>query len=663
MTKKQKKELRKIIIAACIFFPLLILKHTGVPAAVFGNRWVSLIVFLVPYFIVGGSVVKRGLLGIRNRQAFDEAFLMLLATIGAFATGEYSEACAVMLFYQVGEFFQSYAVGKSRKSIRELMDIAPEFANVEREDGTIETVDPDEVETGDVLIIKPGEKIPVDSTILEGSSMINTSALTGESVPRSAHPGDAVISGCINGDGLLKVRADKIYDDSTVARILEMVESASEKKSRTENFITRFARYYTPIVVYAAIALAVIPSIVFGSPLQWIYRACTFLVISCPCALVISVPLAFFGGIGAASKVGVLVKGSNYLELMAKLDTVVSDKTGTLTEGNFRVSSLECAEGVTEEELLIHAALAEETSTHPIAKSIREAFEQRGLEELTAHAKVIGAENITGHGIIAEVSGLEVCGKADQPEGADQPEETDQPEGKDERTNCLIYAGNEKLMRKYNIDFRPSGDGAATVVYIACGSRCLGSVSIRDEVKPEAKKAIADMKTRGVRRFIMLTGDRKNVGDAVGRELGIDEVFSELFPQDKVSKVEEIMDKLDKKQKLAFIGDGINDAPVLSRADVGIAMGSMGSDAAIEAADVVIMDDDLNRIGSVMKVAKRTLSIAMQNIVFAMAVKIAILILGALGLANMWAAVFGDVGVAVICILNSMRLLNTKKTI
>lgn len=670
MTKKQKKELRKIIIAACIFFPLLILKHMGVPAAVFGNRWVSLIVFLVPYFIVGGSVVKRGLLGIRNRQAFDEAFLMLLATIGAFATGEYSEACAVMLFYQVGEFFQSYAVGKSRRSIRELMDIAPEFANVEREDGTIETVDPDEVEAGDVLIIKPGEKIPVDSTILEGTSMINTSALTGESVPRSAYPGDAVISGCINGDGLLKVRADKIYDDSTVARILEMVESAAEKKSRTENFITRFARYYTPIVVYAAIALAVIPSIVFGNPLQWIYRACTFLVISCPCALVISVPLAFFGGIGAASKVGVLVKGSNYLELMAKLDTVVSDKTGTLTEGNFRVSGLECADGVTEEELLIHAALAEETSTHPIARSIQEAFARRGLEELTAHAKVIGAENITGHGIIAEVSGLEECGKKkDKPEGAgqlkgaDQSKGADLPEGEEKCSNCLIYAGNEKLMKKYGIDFRPSEDGAATVVYVACGSRYLGSVSIRDEVKPEAKKAIADMKARGVRRFIMLTGDRKKVGDAVGRELGIDEVFSELLPQDKVSKVEEIMDKLDKKQKLAFIGDGINDAPVLSRADVGIAMGSMGSDAAIEAADVVIMDDDLNRIGSVMKVAKRTLSIAMQNIVFAMAVKIAILILGALGLANMWAAVFGDVGVAVICILNSMRLLNTKKTI
>ena len=664
MTKKQKKELRKILIASIIFFPLLILEHAGILPVIFDNRLISFLLYMIPYLVVGYNVVKKALLGIKNRQVFDEAFLMLVATIGAFATGESSEACAVMLFYQVGEFFQSYAVGKSRKSIRDLMDIAPEYANVIGEDGSIERIDPDEVEIGDILLIKPGEKIPVDSSILEGSSMINTAALTGESVPRSAYPGDAVISGCINGEGLLKVRADKIYDDSTVARILELVESASEKKSHTENFISRFAHYYTPIVVYAALVLAILPSIIFGNFTQWIYRACTFLVISCPCALVISVPLAFFGGIGAASKVGVLVKGSNYLELLGSLDTIVSDKTGTLTEGNFRVNHLECAEGVDESSLLLYAALAEGASTHPIAKSIRDAVSERGIatgiaktsmgDPMSArpsgtakdtadsisltNTTVKNAENISGHGIVADV----ISSDGDMHK---------------------IYAGNEKLMHKFNISFIPAQDDAATIVYVACGKKYLGAILIRDQVKAEAREAIADMKRKGVRQFIMLTGDRKKVGEAVGHELGIDTVYSELLPQDKVSKVEGILGKLNPKQKLAFIGDGINDAPVLSRADVGIAMGSMGSDAAIEAADIVIMDDKLSRIPAVIDVARKTLSISTQNIVFALVVKIGILILGALGFANMWAAVFADVGVAVICILNSMRLLRTQKTI
>ena len=561
------------------------------------------------------------------------------ATIGAYVTGENSEAVAVMAFSQVGEWFQDYAVGRSRKSIQDLMDIVPESANVECTDGTVEEVDPDDVEPGDILVVRPGEKVPVDGVVISGDSMVNTAALTGEPVPRSVHAGSEIISGCINGEGLLRIKATKAFEDSTVSKILELVENASEAKSRTENFITRFARYYTPIVVYAALALAVIPSAITGDVMTWVYRACTFLVISCPCALVISVPLAFFGGIGAASKNGVLIKGSNYLELLAKLDTVVSDKTGTLTEGNFAVSDIHPAEGVSRQDLLRKAAIAEGMSTHPIAVSIRSQLEKE-IPGLTLNAgQVTDTENVTGHGLIATVDGRK------------------------------LYVGNDKLMKAHGIALTEEKDRAATIVYVAEGDRYLGAIFIRDTVKKGAKEAIAEMKQEGVRSVVMLTGDRKSVGEAVANELGADAVYAELLPQDKVAKVDELIKGLQKtgdensRKRLAFVGDGINDAPVLTRADVGIAMGSMGSDAAIEAADVVIMDDDLRRIPMVIRIAKRTVGISKANIIFAIAVKLLILLLGALGLANMWAAVFSDVGVAVLCILNSMRLLAIRRTI
>lgn len=676
MEPKLKKELQKILTALAIFFVMMLVDKTGLCPLIFAHRLPSLIAYLIPYLLCGADVVRKALLGIRNRQPMDESLLMFVATIGAFATGENSEAVAVMAFYLVGEWFQKYALGKSRKNIASLMDIVPEEANVERADGSIETVDPDDVEIGDILVIKPGEKIPVDAEVLSGESMVNTAALTGESVPRSVHPGEAVISGCINGEGLLRVRATKAFEDSTVSKILELVENASEKKSKTENFITRFARVYTPIVVYAAIALAIIPSILTRDPATWIYRACTFLVVSCPCALVISVPLAFFGGIGAASSNGVLVKGSNYLELLSHLHTVVSDKTGTLTEGNFRVSEVLPAPDVEKAELLRMAALAEGMSTHPIAKSIRDAYaaEAAGTEINTA--LVTDTVNVSGQGLIATLPGRR------------------------------IFVGNAKLMQAYGIDFAEAINAAATVSYVAVeedrqsaeasavaavagnltgsdgadggsigtgkekGSiRFLGAILIRDQLKPEAKDAIAEMKREGVQNVVMLTGDRKSVGEAVGQELGLDHVYTDLLPQDKVEKVEELLTELDRhgrqqdKAELAFIGDGINDAPVLARADVGIAMGSMGSDAAIEAADVVIMDDDLTRIPIVIRIARRTVAISTQNIVFALFVKILILVLTAFGLTNMWIAVFGDVGVAVLCILNSMRLLTIKRTI
>lgn len=632
MENKKNKELKQVVTALVIFFALMILDKLGICPAIFENRLFSFVVYLIPYGLSGHGVVRKALLGIKNRQPFDESFLMFVATIGAFATGENSEACAVMLFYQVGELFQSYAVGKSRESITQLMDIVPEFANVEREDGTIETIDPDDVEVGDVLVIKPGEKIPVDGVVRSGESLVNTAALTGESVPRTVRIGDEIISGCINGEGLLKVEAIKAFEDSTVSKILELVENASEKKSKTENFITKFARWYTPIVVYGAVALAIIPSIITRDPLTWIYRACTFLVISCPCALVISIPLSFFGGIGAASRNGVLVKGSNYLELMAELDTVVSDKTGTLTKGTFNVTEVKTAEGVTKEEVLRYASLAEGLSTHPIAKSIYEEYKKETGEEINTNL-VTDTENVTGSGIIATVE------------------------------NHKVYVGNEKLMSANNISYEKVEDNSATISYVAMDQKYLGAILIKDEVKPEAKKAVANMKKENVRQVVMLTGDRKSVGEAVGKELGLDIVYTDLLPQDKVLKVEELLTDLEntgtkeKRKRLAFIGDGINDAPVLSRADVGIAMGSMGSDAAIEAADVVIMDDDLTKIPATIKIAKKTVHIATQNIVFALAVKLLILLLGALGIANMWAAVFADVGVAVICILNAMRLL------
>ena len=676
MEPKLKKELQKILTALAIFFAMMLVDKTGLCPLIFAHHLPSLIAYLIPYLLCGYDVVRKALLGIRNRQPMDESLLMFVATIGAFATGENSEAVAVMAFYLVGEWFQKYALGKSRKNIASLMDIVPEEANVERADGSIETVDPDDVEIGDILVIKPGEKIPVDAEVLSGESMVNTAALTGESVPRSVHPGEAVISGCINGEGLLRVRATKAFEDSTVSKILELVENASEKKSKTENFITRFARVYTPIVVYSAIALAIIPSILTRDPATWIYRACTFLVVSCPCALVISVPLAFFGGIGATSSNGVLVKGSNYLELLSHLHTVVSDKTGTLTEGNFQVSEVLPAPGVEKAELLRMAALAEGMSTHPIAKSIRDAYaaEAPGTEINTA--LVTDTVNVSGQGLIATLPGRR------------------------------IFVGNAKLMQAYDIDFTEATNAAATVSYVAVeedrrsadasaaaaaagnlmgsdgadggsigtgkekGSiRYLGAILIRDQLKPEAKAAIAEMKREGVQSVVMLTGDRKAVGEAVGQELGLDYVYTDLLPQEKVEKVEALLTELDRhgrqqdRAELAFIGDGINDAPVLARADVGIAMGSMGSDAAIEAADVVIMDDDLTRIPIVIRIARRTVAISTQNIVFALLVKILILVLTAFGLTNMWIAVFGDVGVAVLCILNSMRLLTIKRTI
>ena len=676
MEPKLKKELQKILTALAIFFAMMVVDKTGLCPLIFAHRLPSLFAYLIPYLLCGYDVVRKALLGIRNRQPMDESLLMFVATIGAFATGENSEAVAVMAFYLVGEWFQKYALGKSRKNIASLMDIVPEEANVERADGSIETVDPDDVEIGDILVIKPGEKIPVDAEVLSGESMVNTAALTGESVPRSVHPGEAVISGCINGEGLLRVRATKAFEDSTVSKILELVENASEKKSKTENFITRFARVYTPIVVYSAIALAIIPSILTRDPATWIYRACTFLVVSCPCALVISVPLAFFGGIGAASSNGVLVKGSNYLELLSHLHTVVSDKTGTLTEGNFQVSEVLPAPGVEKAELLRMAALAEGMSTHPIAKSIRDAYaaEVPGAEINTA--LVTDTVNVSGQGLIATLPGRR------------------------------IFVGNAKLMQAYGIDFTEATNAAATVSYVAVeedrqsadasaaaavagnltgsdgadggsigtgkekGSiRFLGAILIRDQLKPEAKEAIAEMKREGVQSVVMLTGDRKAVGEAVGQELGLDYVYTDLLPQEKVEKVEALLTELDHhgrqqdRAELAFIGDGINDAPVLARADVGIAMGSMGSDAAIEAADIVIMDDDLARIPIVIRIARRTVAISTQNIAFALFVKILILVLTAFGLTNMWIAVFGDVGVAVLCILNSMRLLTIKRTI
>lgn len=633
MSKKLKRQLKQILIGLSIFAVLMVVEHTCGFPGVLGTRWGELVLYLIPYLIAGRDVVKKCFLGIKNRQLLDECFLMTLATVGAFVTGENSEAVAVMLFYQVGEWFQSYAVGKSRKSITELMDIAPDFANVERADGSIEEVDPEEVQIGDTLVIRAGEKIPVDGTVLEGQSMVNTSALTGESVPRSAVPGDQIISGCINGEGLLKIRAEKKYEDSTVAQILELVENASSKKSKTENFITRFARYYTPIVVAGAVILALIPPIFTGNWMNWMMRACTFLVISCPCALVISVPLSFFGGIGAASNIGVLVKGSNYLEQMAHLDTVVSDKTGTLTEGVFHVTRVVPAEGVSEEAVLRNAAIVESLSTHPIAKSIQAAY-----TEVLEPGLARDARNISGQGLVAKVGDSTVC------------------------------VGNKRLMEENGIDYREIQDGESTVVYVAADGKFQGAILISDEIKVSAVKAIREMKQEGVRHVVMLTGDRKGIAEAVAEKLSVDEFRAELLPAGKVQAVEELLarmsgDKKDgsnSKKKLAFIGDGINDAPVLSRADVGIAMGSMGSDAAIEAADVVIMDDDIGKIPRTIRIARQTVGIAYQNIAFALFIKILFLILGALGIIGMWWAVFADVGVAVICILNSMRMLKRK---
>lgn len=635
-TKKQKKELKRIGIAFVLFVAMMIAEHTGVFPEEGAGRWLMLALYLVPYFIVGQDVVRKCFIGIKNRQLFDESFLMTVATVGAFGCGEFGEAVAVMLFYQIGEFFQGYAVGKSRGAITDLMSIAPDFANRESEDGSVETIDPDDIEVGDILVIKPGEKIPTDGTVTEGSGLVNTSALTGESVPRPVSEGSQVISGCINGESLLKIRAEKEYDDCTVSQILELVEEASSKKSVTENFITRFAHYYTPAVVIAAVILAFVPPLLSGHFAaefgDWVLRACTFLVISCPCALVISVPLAFFGGIGAASRNGVLVKGSNYLELMANIDTLVSDKTGTLTEGKFKVAMVEAAKGYDTNEVLRYAAAAETGSTHPIAAAICEA-----CEDPIAQSKIKDLLVTPGKGVTAS-AGRE-----------------------------RITVGNRSFFESEGIEIpEAAADIAGTDCFVGKNGKYIGTIVVADAPKAGAKEAISEIKKAGVKNVVMLTGDSEDVASSVAASLGITDWRSGLLPQDKVKTVEEIIERLraqagngDRKRgRVAFAGDGINDAPVLSVSDVGIAMGSLGSDAAIEAADVVIMDDDLKRIPKVIAVARKTLGISKQNIVFALFVKFLCLALGAAGIANMWVAVFADVGVAVICILNSMRMLS-----
>ena len=624
MTKKQKTMLARIIAAFLIYIPLFAASHKGAMEGL--SAPVNFAVFLVPYLVIGWDIVYKAVRGIVNGQVFDENFLMTIATFGAFGVGEYSEAVAVMLFYQVGELFQSYAVSRSRQSIADLMDICPEYANLEK-DGELVQTDPDDVEIGDIIVIKPGERIPLDGTVISGESMVDTSALPGESVPRRVETGSEIISGCINESGVLRVEVTKEFDDSTVARILELVENASSKKAQVENFITRFARYYTPAVVIAAALLAVVPPLALGAGFgPWIQRACIFLVISCPCALVISVPLSFFGGIGAASRNGVLVKGSNYLEALAQMDTIVFDKTGTLTKGEFKVTEIRPS-GMSGEELLRLAALAEHYSNHPISLSIRDAYEKAGGR---MNLSSIGKnEEISGHGVRTEIDG------------------------------SVVLAGNGRLMEAEGIAYEPC-ESIGTVVYLARDGVFAGTIVISDTVKEHAAQAIRDLKQAGVKRTVMLTGDRKAVGEAVAEKLRLDEVFTELLPADKVEQVERLLDGQAEGRKLAFVGDGINDAPVLTRADIGIAMGSMGSDAAIEAADVVLMDDDPARISVVVRISRKTLSIVKQNIVFALGVKALVLGLGAFGMANMWEAVFADVGVSVIAILNAMRALKTK---
>lgn len=644
MTKKQKNMLTRILVTAVLYAALVAADHMKMIPAVF-EGWKLLFLYLIPYFVIGWDILYKAVRNIKNGQIFDENFLMAVATIGAFGVNEYSEAVAVMLFYQVGELFQSYAVNRSRQSITDLMDICPEYANIE-EDGQLKQVDPDDVEVGDIIVIKPGEKIPLDGKVVFGESMVDTSALTGESVPRTVKEGDDLVSGCVNGNGLLRAEVTKEFDDSTVAKILELVENASSKKAHVENFITRFARYYTPAVVISAVVLAVIPPLFAGqSWAEWVRRACTFLVISCPCALVISVPMSFFSGIGAASKKGVLVKGSNYLEIMSKLHTVVFDKTGTLTKGEFKVvriysadeeadtagngenESGESAENGTDprsekqRKVLELAALAESYSDHPISRSIRDAWGKK-LDQ----SRVSDAQEISGHGVKVKIDGK------------------------------MVLAGNGKLMDEKGISYTEC-DSIGTVVYVAEDGRFLGSIVIADGIKNGVKDAIQRLKRAGVSKTVMLTGDRRNVAEAVAKEIGLDEVHAQLLPGDKVDAVESLMKFLPESKKLAFVGDGINDAPVLSRADVGIAMGSMGSDAAIEAADVVLMDDDPGKIADIVRISRKTMGIVMQNIVFALGVKFVVLAMGAFGVANMWEAVFADVGVSVIAILNAMRAL------
>ena len=615
MTRKQKKMLVRIAVSAVLLIAAVLVPYQGL--------W-RFALFLPAYFVIGWDVLWRAVRNIAHGQVFDENFLMALATVGAFCTGffgqgEYPEAVFVMLFYQVGELFQSYAVGKSRKSIASLMDIRPDYANVER-DGRLLQVDPEEVAVGDTITVKAGEKIPLDGLVLEGQSLVDTAALTGESVPRQVRPGDSVISGCVNQNGLLRVQVTKAFGESTVQKILDLVENASSKKAKAENFITKFARYYTPVVVFCALALAVVPPLFVGDWTGWVQKALIFLVVSCPCALVISVPLSFFGGIGGASRQGILVKGGNYLEVLADTELVVFDKTGTLTKGVFQVTAIH-PEGVSQQELLELAALAESYSDHPISRSLKEAW-GKALDT----ARVGQVEELSGRGVRAQVDGKEV------------------------------WAGNGKLMEEIGLAYRPSGQ-VGTVVHVAAEGRYLGYILIADEVKPDAKEAIAALKAQGVKKTVLLTGDAKDVGEAVARELGLDEAYTQLLPGDKVERVEALLQETSPKGKLAFVGDGINDAPVLSRADIGIAMGALGSDAAIEAADLVLMDDKPSKIAKAMEISKRTLRIVRQNIVFALAVKLLVLMLTPFGLANLWEAVFADVGVMVLAILNASRAL------
>ena len=626
MTKKQKKSLQQILIALALVI-LLKLLFRVLPAL---PTPVELLLYLIPYFVVGKDVLRKAIKGVKNRQPFDECFLMAVATVGAFALGDYVEGCAVILFYQIGELFQSVAVGKSRQSISSLMDIRPDYANVEDEDGKLEQVDPDDVEVGTVIVVQPGERVPIDGVIVEGTSALNTAALTGESLPRDVQTGDEVISGCVNMTGLLKVRTSKEFGESTVSKILDLVENSSMKKARAENFITRFARVYTPAVCYGALALAFLPPIVLlmmGQPARfgdWIYRALTFLVISCPCALVISIPLSFFGGIGGASACGILVKGSTYLEELARTGIVVFDKTGTLTQGTFKVTGIHPADGITDEQLVEAAALAESWSKHPISLSIKAAY---GKE--IDSARVTDVEELGGHGVTAKVDGKPVA------------------------------AGNARLMERLGLS-APAVSETGTVVHVAIDGRYAGCLLIADVVKPHSAEAIRALKAAGVRKTVMLTGDAEPVAKAVSAQLGLDEYHAGLLPGDKVEQIEKLIAAKKSKENLAFVGDGINDAPVLSRADVGIAMGALGSDAAIEAADVVLMDDDPAKIALAMRIARRTLRIVYENIVFALAVKFACLLLGAIGMASMWTAIFADVGVMVIAVLNATRALYTK---
>ena len=616
----------RIIIAAVLLVVLHFIPITGIP---------RFICYLAIYLEIGYDILKKAFKGIKNGQVFDENFLMAIATVGAFGlavyekSGDYNEAIAVMLFYQIGELFQSYAVGKSRRNISELMDIRPDYANIEK-DGKLEQVDPDEVEIGSMIVVQPGEKVPIDGVIIEGSTTLNTSALTGESLPRNAKPGDEIISGCINMTGVLKIRTIREFGESTVSKILELVENSSSRKSKSENFISKFAKYYTPVVCYGALALAFIPPIVLlimGKPTMWgdwIYRALTFLVISCPCALVISIPLSFFAGIGGASNQGVLVKGSNYLETLAQTSYVVFDKTGTMTQGVFEVSGVHHNE-ISDEKLLEYAALAECSSSHPISKSLQKAYGKP-----IDRNRVTDIEEISGNGVTAKVDGISVA------------------------------AGNAKLMKRLGISYQECHH-VGTVIHMAVDGRYEGHILISDILKPHAKEAIAELKKAGIKKTVMLTGDSKRVADQVAKELGIGEVYSELLPADKVSKVEELLHQKSEKEKLAFVGDGINDAPVLSRADIGIAMGALGSDAAIEAADIVLMDDDPLKISKAIKIARKCIHIVYENIYFAIGIKILCLILGALGIANMWMAIFADVGVMIIAVLNAIRTLFVKK--